>query len=288
MLLGIFVQSHVFLVTMQLLFILFLSASLILSAIYLAAIKRYQAERKGIGSGSILGALGNRLSNTMAGWFWVPYSVLIIMIVLTGVFLFGGQLTFGTQTLVMIAVLCGILLVEVAYLNLTTSGRSRWRLSKISGEYHVFGNEDWVLRIRLAELMHDVEQPKSFRSKVARSTLDRLMARKNLMGDAVRRIMSDPEQLQNAADSSTIPSQWRYFRFSILLSIPLAIAMIITFPGALSWPSAAFDLSLQILPLVLVLNVALVCSLLYEATTVNEKRRKAHLARQDAFYSPSS
>jgi hypothetical protein len=282
------VQSHVFLVTMQLLFILFLSALLTLSAIYLAAVKRYQAERKGIGSGSILGALGDRLSNTMVGWFWIPYSVLIVMIVLTGVFLFEGQLTFGTQTLVMIAVLGGILLVEVALLTLTVNGRSRWRLSKIAAEYHAFGNENWVLQIRLAELTRDVEQPKSFRSNVARSTLERLMARENLMGDAVRQIMSDPEQLQNAADSSTIPGLWRYFRFSILLSIPFAIAMAVFSLGVLSWPSVYFDLSIQILPLALVLNVALFCSFLYEATTVNEKRRKAHLARQDVFYSPSS
>jgi hypothetical protein len=288
MLLGISVQSYVFFVTTLSLFVLFLSASLILTATYLAAIKRYQAERKGVGSESILGALGDRLSNTAPTWFYVPYMVLIVVTVYTGVFLFGNQFSLDTRTLVIIAVLGGILLVEVAYLNLTTSGRSRWRLSKITSEYYVFGNEDWVLQIRLAELMRDVEQPKSFRSNVARSVLDRLMTRENLMGDAVRRIMSDPEHLQNAADSSTIPGQWRYFRFSILLSIPFAIAMIIFTLGALSWPSAYFDLSIQFFPLVLVLNVALICSLLYQATTVNERRRKAHLACQDIFYSPSS
>jgi hypothetical protein len=288
MLLGIFVQSYVFLVAMQLLFILFLSASLVLTAMYIAAVKRYQAERKGKGSGSILGALGNRLSNTMPSWFWVPYSVLIVMSIYTGVFLFVGQFSLGIQTLAIVAVLGGILLVEVAFLTLTVNGSSRWRLSSISGEYHIFGNEDWVLRIRLAELMRDVEQPKSFRSNVARSTLNRLMARENLMGDAVRRIMSNPEQLQNEPDSSTIPGPWRYFRISILLSILLAIPMIIFSLGALSWPSVYFDLSLQIFPLAFVLNVALVCSLLYEATTVNEKRRKAHVARQEVFYSPSS
>jgi hypothetical protein len=278
--LGMFVQSYVFFfAAMQLLFILLLSASLILTVIYLAAIKRYQAERKNIGSRSILGALGDRLSNTMPGWFWVPYMVLIIMIVQTGVFLFGNQISLGTQTLVIVALLGGIVLVEIAYLTLTLSGRSRWRLSKISGEYHVFGNEASVLQIRLAELMHDAEQPKSFRSDVAKSVLDRLVARENLMGAAVRQIMSDPEQLQNAADSSTIPGSLRYFRFSILLSIPFAIAMIPFSLGAVSWPSAAYDLSVQIYPLILALIMALICSLLYEATTMNEKRRKAHLAQ---------
>lgn len=271
-------QSYVFLVTMQLLFILFLSALLILTAIYLAAVKRYRAERKGIGRGSILGTLGDRLSNTMASWFWVPYIVLIIVIIETGVFLFGGQISLDTQTLIIFAILGSILLVEVAYINLTTSGHARWRLSKIVGEYRAFGNEDWVLQIRLAELMRDAKGTKSFCSNTAKSVLDRLMARENLMGDAVRRIMSDPEQLQNAADSSTIPGALRYFRFSMILSIPFAIVMIPFSLGALSWPSAAFDLSVQIYPFVLVLIMVLICSLLYEATTVNEKRRKAHLA----------
>jgi hypothetical protein len=255
-------------------FLLFLSAAVFLTALRFAAIKRYQAERRNADSKSTLGSLGNRLSNTPFPLYNVLHPVLWLLVFISAMLLLEDQFSYQSIQLLEIAVLSGILFVMVAYFIFTVSGRARWRVGRIEGDYQAFGNETWVLQIRLAELVRDAQGSSTSRAEVAQRVIDSLMTKENLTGDAVRLIMSTPEQLQEVRQYRTIPSPWRYLKFSLFLFGALAITIVISALGVSIGGLSGYDIAMKTLPLALVLTGALACCLCLEGSSITEKRRK--------------
>jgi hypothetical protein len=269
------VQSEEFFLTSLVFFLLFFSALLLMTVLRVTAIKRYQSERKSAGEKSALGSLGDSLSNMQSIVFNVLHSVLFIFTFESGVFLFQDQLGYENTQLVLLAGLSGVLVVLVAYLGLTVDGRAHWREARIESDYQAFGHEDRILQIRLAELVRDTQASTISRVEVAQRVLNRLMVKENKTGDAVRRIMSSPEQLQNVSNGRIIPGPLRYLRVSLFLLAVLVITVTVVFLGVLSGLASFYELAGEAFPLQLVLTAALVCCLCLEGSSANEKRRKA-------------
>jgi hypothetical protein len=271
---GIFVQQSSIPTVYLLIFLLFLSAAVFITVLRFAAIKRYQAERKNIDSKSALGSLGDRLSNTPFPLYNGLHPVLYILAFSSGMLLLENQLSYENIQLLEIIVLLVILFVMVAYFFFTVGGRARWRVGRIEADYQAFENEAWVLQIRLAELVHDTQDSSTSRAEVAQRVIDSLMTKENKTGDAVRQIMSTPEQLQDVQQYRTIPSPWRYIKFSLFLFGAVAITVIISALGVSIGGPSGYDIAMWTIPLTLVLLAALVCCLCLEGISAEEKRRK--------------
>ena len=276
---GIFVQQSGILTMNLLFFLLFLSMAVFITALRFAAIKRYQTERRNVDSKSALGSLGDRLSNTPFLLYNVLHPVLWLLVFISAMLLLEDQFSLQSIQLLEIAVLSGILFVMGASFAFTVTGRAYWRVGRIESDYQAFGHRAWVLQIRLAELVRDTKSLNTSRAKVAQRVIDNLMTKENMTGDAVRQIMSSPEQLQDVRQDRTIPRPWRYFKFSLLLFGAIGITVVISALGISIGGLPGYDIAMKLFPFALVLTAALVCCMCLEGSSANERRRK--------FQSPS-
>ncbi|MDH4214781.1 MAG: hypothetical protein OEV85_12765 [Candidatus Thorarchaeota archaeon] len=267
-------QSSFFTVNL-LIFLLFLSAAVFITALRFIAIKRYQSKRRNVEAKSALGSLGDRLSNTPFMSYNVIHPVLYILAFTSGMLLLEDEFSYGSIQLSGAIVLSAILLVMAAYFAFTVGGRMHWRIGRIEADYHAFEDEAWVLQIHLAELKHDTQSSNKFRAKVAKRVIDNLMVKENTTGDAVRLIMSSPEQLQDVQKGRTIPNPLKYFKFSLLLFGAIAITVVIGALGVSVGGPSGYDIAVKTFPLTLVLTVALVCCVCLEGSSANERRRKS-------------
>jgi hypothetical protein len=271
---GIFVQQSGIPTVYLLIFLMVLSAAVFITALRFAAIKKYQNERRNAKARSALGSLGDRLSNTPSSLYNVMHPVLYIFAFTLGIPLLENRFSYDSVVLSEIIVLSGILFVMVAYFGFTVSGRVRWRVSKIEADYQAFEHEGWVLQVRLAELVLATQSSNTSRAEMAQRVIDNLMTKENMTGDAVRQLMSTPEQLQDVQRDRTIPNPLRYFKFSLLLFGAIGITVVISALGISIGGLPGYDIAMKLFPFALVLTGALVCCVCLEGSSANEKRHK--------------
>jgi hypothetical protein len=269
-----FVQQSSFLTFNLLFFLFFLSVAVFITALRFAAIKRYQTERRNVETKSALGSLGDRLSNTPFSLYNALHPVLWILVFISAMLLLEDQVSYESIQLLEITVLSGILFAMVVYFVFTMSGRVRWRVGRIEGDYQAFEHEEWVLQIRLAELVRDTQSSNSSRAEVAQRVLDNLMTKENNTGDTVRQIMATPEQLQDVQQDRTIPNPLRYFKYSLLLCVALIITMTTSMLLLSSGSYSGLEMATQFFFFSFVLTGALMCCVCLEGSSVTEKRRK--------------
>jgi hypothetical protein len=271
---GIFVQQSGFFTVNLLIFLLLLSTAVFITVLRFIAIKRYQSERKNVEAKSALGSLGDRLSNTPFMSYNVIHPVLYILAFTYGMLLLEDGFSYESVQLSEAIVLSAILLVMAAYFAFTVDGRMHWRIGRIEADYHAFENQAWTLQIHLTELKEDAQSSSKFRAKVAKQVIDNLMAKENMTGDAVRLIMSSPEQLQDVQKGRTVPNPLKYFKFSLLLIGAIAITVAISALGISVGGASGYDIAVTMFPLTLVLTIALVCCVCLEGSSADERRRK--------------
>jgi hypothetical protein len=243
----------------------------------LLAVRQYRLKRKGEAEDSMLASLGNSISNTRISLFDV---ILLGIFIVTQSFGYGNlSLLVNTRDLILplSVVAVGLFLVYGVFLFGTVRGRAYRRTEMILDDHQTLGLEDWVIQKYLAELIHQSEGDDFTRAEVARATLENLKKKENRTGDAVRRIMENPEQLKNIEPMEDSPSLWKSLRGSLLI---LVFSVFILMYFVINYVSGAmphYDFFMNGIVVFLGMTLVLALCLGIEAPKARKANRKARL-----------
>jgi hypothetical protein len=268
------VQSKGFLSLTLVYFLLSLSVTVLIIVIREIAIRQYHLERRGYTEESILGKLGDNLSNTPSVLF---SSVLIAAAFLTAnIFLeyLQDQIFYDVIQIPFFILLGVLIIITILFFAFTVRGRVYLRTGSIEREFQTLGYEDLIIQKQLTDLIHESERGDYKKSEIAKQVIENLSNRENKTGDAVRRIMMNPARLRDMEGTRPVPNQGRYLRFTYILAFALAITLIIGTWGRLSGYFSVYDLIMKIMPLLFILLMAFALCFCIEGTSAIEKRRK--------------
>ncbi|TFG27844.1 hypothetical protein EU527_18090 [Candidatus Thorarchaeota archaeon] len=256
-------------------FLLSLSFIILILVIRGMAIKRYHLERRGYAEKSFLGTLGDNLSNTPSVLFnAVLFATAFLMVNFFLEFL-RRQIFYEEVEVPVIMSIVGIALIILLYFRMSTRGRVYRQVESIEREYQTLGYEELVIQKQLADLVHDIESEDYTRAEISRQVIDNLSKKENKTGDAVRRMMTNPEKLRDMQGTKPVPSQWRYLRVTYIVAITFAATLVVGTWGRLFDYFSLYDIIMKILPLAFILLIAFTLCFYIESTSATEKRRKA-------------
>ncbi len=265
-------SEHSLILNLQI-FWLFLSIGILITILRIAATRRYRAERTSGNGYSNLGRFGKDVVNTPFQSFNILHSVTISLSLVYGLEYF--RLFFGFETAIfpMTLLALGTTLALILYCMGTVRGRAQWRTGRIVRDHQQLGHQDWVIQKRLAELAGEIEKSEKTRVEVAQHTLDKLVAREDMTGDAVRRIIEDPELLAEGFEERKIPSPIWQFKFSLLLISLIYITLVISVWGLVSG-FLTFQVFSSVFLYLIGFTFALICCVSVEGASASKQRRK--------------
>lgn len=256
-------------------FLLSLGVIVLIIVIRVVAITRYCLERRGYAQKSVLGSLGDSLSNTPSVLFSaVLFATSVLSVNLFLVYL-QRQTFYDELQVPIVSSILGIGLIILLHLILSVRGRVSRRTESIERDYQILGYEDLVLQKQLADLLHESESGDNTKSEVANRVLENLSKKENKTGDAVRRIMRSPEKIREIQGTKQVPRTWRYLRFTYIVAFAFVTTLVLGTLGRLFGYFTIYDIIMRILPLAFILMIAFVLCLCIEGTSSTEKRRRA-------------
>ena len=255
-------------------FLLSLGVSILIIIIREIAIKRYQLERRGYTEKSLLGSLGDNLSNTPSVLFKVVLYATFFLT--TNFFLeYLQRQSFYEQIAIPVFIsIAGLALLVLLYLIIPIRGKVNRRIGSIETEYQTLGYEDLIIQKQLADLVRDSEGQDYTKAEIAKQVIEKLSEKENKTGDAVRRIMTNPESLRKMDGTKLVPKPWTYLRVTYIFGFAIAATLIVGTLGTLSGYFSMYDIVIKILPLSFVLMIGFTLCLCVESTSASEKRRR--------------
>ena len=255
-------------------FLLSLGVGILILLIRTMAIERYQLERRGYAERSALGSLGDNFSNTPS----VLFNVVLYAIFFLTVNFFLEYLrrqSFYEQVEVPVFIsMAGLALLILVYLIVPVRGKVNRRASSIETEYQTLGYEELIIRKQLADLVRESEGQDYAKAEIARRVIEKLSEKENKTGDAVRRIMTNPESLRKMDGTKPVPKPWTYLKVTYILGFAFAATLTVGTLGKLSGYFSMYDIVVKILPISFVLLIGFTCCLCVESASASEKRRK--------------
>ncbi|MFX0054873.1 MAG: hypothetical protein ACFFAX_11865 [Promethearchaeota archaeon] len=263
-----------------------LSIGILLTVLWIVAMRRYQAERLAADQTTSLGNLGKKIANTpfltfKIAWL-VTLSVGVIFVFMAFLMPFFEQLGYENIILPSAVFALGLIVIYGLFYGATVRGRAiLWR-GRIISNYVEYGHQEWVIQKRLAELVREKESSDRFRSAVAQKTLESLMVRKDMTGDAVRRIMIDPAGPIDRYEDRTIPSSLWQFKFSLsLMSFSYVGVLVVTWASLVGIISDFSVTSSAVLYLIGLVFVS-ICCFLMEGYMASRKRKRFQLEKDSS------
>jgi hypothetical protein len=271
------VQANEFLSIYAIVIVVLLLVLFGLTILRLMAVKQYHLKRTGEVEESMLASLGDKVSNTRWSLFDYVYLAIYILAISQG----GSYLSLvlGYEILLIPSLVLAVvlLLVSVWFLQFTVRGKAYRRTEMILDDHQTLGQEDWVIRKHLEELIHEREGDNSSRAEIARATLENLKRKENRTGDTVRQILENPEQLRDIEPMMIHPSLLRFLRGSLLIFIVIVGFLLYFVLSYLSGLMSYMDLFMNALPISLLLILVLSLCLCVETPRARSASRKARL-----------
>jgi hypothetical protein len=255
-----------------------LSIGIFLTVLWVFAMRRYRAERLTADQITTLGNLGKKIANTQFLTFKITWSVTLavgfIFVLMSFLMYFFEQWGYENIILPLLVFALGLIVIEGLFYGATVRGRAiLWR-GRIISNYVEYGHQEWVIQKRLAELVREKEGSERFRAKVAQKALESLMAREDMTGDAVRRIMADPTGPIDRFEDQTIPSLLSQFKVSISLTVLSYAAMPVLAWGLAVGLISDLAASIRIIIAILGLLTVSLCIFFIEGYIAIKNRRR--------------
>ena len=255
-------------------FLLSLGVSILILLVKEIAVKRYQLERRGYAERSALGSLGDNLSNTPSVLFRVVLYATFFLTINFFLEYLRRQPFYEQIAIPVFISMAALALLILLYLIVPISGRINRRINSIETEYQTLGYEELIIRKQLADLLRESEGQDYSKVEIARQVIEKLSKKENRTGDAVRRIMTNPESLRDMDGTKPVPRPWTYLRVTYVLGFAFAATLIVGTLGKLVGYFSMYDIVIKVLPLSFVLLLGFTLCLCVESTSASEKRRR--------------
>jgi len=262
-------------------YLLFVIALVILTIVFtilrLLAVRQYHLKRKGDAEDSMLAALGDMVSNTRFSVFDIIYLGFFIVTLSFSLSSLGLLVGYRDLQLPLLAFAVALTIAYGVFFFRSVRGKAYRRTEKVLDDHQTLGLEDWVLRKHLAELIRESEGDDFTRAEVARTTLENLKRKENKTGDAVCKIMKNPEQLKDIEPMKSPPRLWKSLRGSLLILVVFAIILMYFVYNYISGLMPYFDFIMNGLALFFVMMLVFTLCLCMEAPKSRKASRKARL-----------
>ncbi|MFX1262927.1 MAG: hypothetical protein ACFFAZ_12635 [Promethearchaeota archaeon] len=255
-----------------------LGIGILLTILWVVATRRYRAERLTADQTTTLGNLGKKIANTQFLTFKIAWSVTLavgsLFVLMSFLMSFFEQLGYENIILPLLVFALGLIVIEGLFYGATVRGRAiLWR-GRIISNYVEYGHQEWVIQKRLAELVREKEGSDRFRANIAQRTLESLMVREDMTGDAVRRIMADPTGPIDRFEDQNIPSLLSQFKVSISLTVLIYAAVPVMAWGLAVGLISDLATSTRLIIAIIGLLTVSLCSFFIEGYIAIKKRRR--------------